>query len=108
MVKDKGQKLSHLHNPLSIDIFEEDGFCSPDIIAEPIRTRISVYQTREERDGPLAAAAASTSSCHTNKQPTPPDSACQRLPIRYAFISRCLFARATDEICLGGWAFSLR
>lgn len=33
-----------------INIFEEDGFCSLSIIAEPIRTRIHAYLTREERD----------------------------------------------------------
>jgi hypothetical protein len=33
-----------------INIFEEDRFCSPNIIAEPIRTRIHAYLTREERD----------------------------------------------------------
>ncbi|KAF2175490.1 hypothetical protein K469DRAFT_535676, partial [Zopfia rhizophila CBS 207.26] len=33
-----------------INIFEEDYFCSPNIIAEPIRTRIHTYLTREERD----------------------------------------------------------
>ena len=33
-----------------INIFEEDGFYSPNIIAEPIRTRIHAYLTREERD----------------------------------------------------------
>ncbi|KAF2184189.1 hypothetical protein K469DRAFT_689516 [Zopfia rhizophila CBS 207.26] len=33
-----------------INIFEEDHFCSPNIIAEPIRTRIHVYLTQEERD----------------------------------------------------------
>jgi hypothetical protein len=33
-----------------INIFEEDRFCSPNIIAEPIRTRIYAYLTREERD----------------------------------------------------------
>ncbi|KAL8296205.1 hypothetical protein RB601_003590 [Gaeumannomyces tritici] len=33
-----------------INIFDEDGFYSPDIIAEPIRTRIHVYMTRDERD----------------------------------------------------------
>ncbi|KAL8325259.1 hypothetical protein RB597_008495 [Gaeumannomyces tritici] len=33
-----------------INIFDEDDFYSPDIIAEPIRTRIHVYMTRDERD----------------------------------------------------------
>ncbi|EJT68090.1 hypothetical protein GGTG_14330 [Gaeumannomyces tritici R3-111a-1] len=33
-----------------INIFDEDGFYSPDIIAEPIRTRIHVYMTRDERN----------------------------------------------------------
>ena len=43
--------VPHLHTThFSINIFEEDGFCSPNIIAEPIRTRIHAYLTREERD----------------------------------------------------------
>jgi len=33
-----------------INIFEENGFYNPNIIAEPIRTRIHAYITREERD----------------------------------------------------------
>ena len=33
-----------------INIFEEDHFYSPNVIAEPIRTRIHAYLTREERD----------------------------------------------------------
>ncbi|KAJ2899376.1 hypothetical protein MKZ38_003083 [Zalerion maritima] len=33
-----------------INIFEEDGFCSPNIIAEPIRARIHAYLTRDKRD----------------------------------------------------------
>jgi hypothetical protein len=33
-----------------INIFEEDGFYGPNIIAEPIRTRIHAYMAREERD----------------------------------------------------------
>lgn len=33
-----------------INIFEEDGFYSPNIIVEPIRTRIHAYLTREQRD----------------------------------------------------------
>lgn len=34
---------------MDINIFDEDGFYSPDIIAEPIRTRIHAYMTRDER-----------------------------------------------------------
>ncbi|KAF2183352.1 hypothetical protein K469DRAFT_583140, partial [Zopfia rhizophila CBS 207.26] len=33
-----------------INIFKEDHFCSPNIIAEPIRTRIHMYLTQEEQD----------------------------------------------------------
>src|SRR5690348_11852037 len=33
-----------------INIFEESGFYSPNIVTEPIRTRIHTYLTREERD----------------------------------------------------------
>jgi hypothetical protein len=33
-----------------INIFEEDGFYSPNIIAEPIRTRIHAYLPQGERD----------------------------------------------------------
>jgi len=33
-----------------INIFDEDGFYSPNIIIEPIRTRIHTYLTREQRD----------------------------------------------------------
>jgi hypothetical protein len=44
------QRPPHLHTTyFSINIFEEDGFCSPNIIVEPIRTRIHAYLTREER-----------------------------------------------------------
>jgi hypothetical protein len=35
---------------IDINVFEEDRFCSPNIIAEPIRTRIHAYLSREERD----------------------------------------------------------
>jgi hypothetical protein len=33
-----------------INVFEEDGFHSPDIVAEPIPARIHAYLTREERE----------------------------------------------------------
>jgi hypothetical protein len=33
-----------------INIFDEDRFYSPNVIAEPIRTRIHAYLTRQERD----------------------------------------------------------
>jgi len=33
-----------------INIFEEDSFHGPNIIVEPIRTRIHAYLTREQRD----------------------------------------------------------
>ncbi|KAL8284674.1 hypothetical protein RB594_003660 [Gaeumannomyces avenae] len=41
---------NHVEIRADINIFDEDGFDSPDIIAEPIRTRIHVYMTRDERD----------------------------------------------------------
>jgi hypothetical protein len=54
LVTDKGQH--HLPTSpftqqfTSINVFEEDGICSPNIIAEPIRTGIHACLTREERD----------------------------------------------------------
>ncbi len=33
-----------------INIFDEDDFYSPDIIAEPIRTRIRAYMTQDEQN----------------------------------------------------------
>ena len=33
-----------------INVFEEDSFYSPDIIVEPVRTRIRAYLTREQRE----------------------------------------------------------
>jgi hypothetical protein len=32
------------------NIFEEDNFYSPNIIVEPVRTRIHAYMTRQDRD----------------------------------------------------------
>lgn len=34
-----------------IHVFEEDGFCNPGIVVEPIPAHIRTYMTREQRDG---------------------------------------------------------
>ena len=41
---------NHFEIHADINIFDEDGFDSPDIVTEPIRARIHVYMTRAERD----------------------------------------------------------
>ncbi|EJT68921.1 hypothetical protein GGTG_13513 [Gaeumannomyces tritici R3-111a-1] len=41
---------NHVEIRADINIFDEDDFDSPDVVAEPIRTRIHVYMTRGERD----------------------------------------------------------
>ncbi|KAL8366220.1 hypothetical protein RB595_004810 [Gaeumannomyces hyphopodioides] len=41
---------NHVEIRADINIFDEDGFDSPNIIAEPIRTRIHVYMARGERN----------------------------------------------------------
>ena len=41
---------NHVEIHADINISHEDGFNSPDIVVEPIRTRVHVYMTRDERD----------------------------------------------------------
>ncbi|KAK3312958.1 hypothetical protein B0H66DRAFT_631865 [Apodospora peruviana] len=73
-----------------INIFEEDGFYSPKIIVEPVRTRIHAYLTREEREThpgdvidfdeyrqhlpgqwyPMVSVIGSVSSCDANSTDT--------------------------------------
>lgn len=46
----RDNSANHVEILTDVNIFEEGNFYSPNIVVEPIRTRIHAYLTREERD----------------------------------------------------------